>query len=436
MLTIHSVHSGLSEQERLSYGRQLAEELAALQQAAKGFYEEEHASINLPVDPEHPRMVKRLAAKYKGVSLIVVVGIGGSNLGTMAVQEAVLGRLHNLSPGKRPRILYADTVDPDSISTINAIMEAELKAKRNVLLSAVSKSGGTTETTANFEVLLQTLQKHKKAKAKEYVVITTDQDSHFWNLAKQEGFAVLPMPHKVGGRYSVLSPVGLFPLAVLGIDIDKLLGGAAHMRQQCLRPNNPAMLRAAMLANALSKGRTIADNFYFKTDFESVGKWYRQLMGESVGKEWDRGHTKQVHMGMTPTVSIGSTDLHSMAQLYFGGPNDKFFTLVTVRRSAAKPTVPKMPQYEALVPNIQGKQLSVIMEAIVGGVQATLIKDQRDFCIIELPDTSEQSIGALLQLHMMEMMYLAAILGVNPFDQPNVEEYKIETKRILARKRP
>jgi glucose-6-phosphate isomerase len=244
------------------------------------------------------------------------------------------------------------------------------------------------------------------------------------------------MPKKVGGRYSVLSPVGLFPLAVLGVDIKKLLDGAAHMRAQCLKPahENPAILRAAILANAWDQGRTIADNFYFKTDFESVGKWYRQLMGESIGKEWNREHTHQVWMGMTPTVSIGSTDLHSMAQLYFGGPNDKLFTIITVKNTAAV-KVPSMPEFEPLVHNIQGKRLSAIMEAIVGGVKVTLEKENRPYCSIELADAAEESIGALLQLHMMEMMYLAALLDVNPFDQPNVESYKVETKRILARKR-
>src|SRR6185436_8131741 len=116
----------------------------------------------------------------------------------------------------------------------------------------------------------------------------------------------LPIPKKVGGRYSVLSPVGLFPLAMLGIDITKLLDGAAHMRAQCLKERqNPAIIRAAILAHEWAHGHTIADNFYFKTDLESVGKWYRQLMGESIGKEWNKDQTKQLWMGMTPTVSVG-----------------------------------------------------------------------------------------------------------------------------------
>jgi glucose-6-phosphate isomerase len=435
---VHYEHANLADHDLQAYEHKLMPELEAMRQASKGFYENDHASINLPVDNDHLRLVQRTAAKHKKVSLIIVVGIGGSNLGTVAVQEAVLGKMHNLDPGKRARILYADTVDADAIARIEGLMRQELSRKRNVLLSVVSKSGGTTESIANFEVLLQTLQRYKKAKAKDYVIVTTDEGSHFWDVANQQGFAVLPIPKKVGGRYSVLSPVGLFPLAVLGVDIKKLLDGAAHMRAACLNVGhreNPAIIRAAILAHAWTHGRCIADNFYFKTDLESIGKWYRQLMGESIGKEWDREHAKQVHMGITPTVSIGSTDLHSMAQLYFGGPDDKIFTLVTVKDWKSKVKVPQMRQYDPLVHNIQGKPLPVIMGAISGGVEATLRKLHRPYCHIELQDAKEESVGALLQLHMMEMIYLAALLDVNPFDQPNVEDYKIETKRILARKR-
>jgi glucose-6-phosphate isomerase len=164
-----------------------------------------------------------------------------------------------------------------------------------------------------------------------------------------------------------------------------------------------------------------------------VGKWYRQLMGESIGKEWNKHHDAQVWMGITPTVSIGSTDLHSMAQLYFGGPNDKFFTLVTVKESRHDVAIPRMQHYDALVHHIQGAQLSAVMHAICEGTQRALIKQNRPFCHLVLPDTKEESIGALLQLHMMEIMYLAALFDLNAFDQPNVESYKIETKRILAK---
>jgi glucose-6-phosphate isomerase len=210
------------------------------------------------------------------------------------------------------------------------------------------------------------------------------------------------------------------------------------MRAACLQQEhgeNPAIARAAMIANAHSGGKNITDNFYFRTDLESVGKWYRQLMGESIGKEYSKDGSQKVHTGITPTVSIGSTDLHSMAQLYFGGPDDKFFTLISVEKNATQLAVPVIKEYDALVPNIQGKKLPVIMDAICSGVAATLETRKKPFCRIRLDNCKEESIGALLQLHMMEIIYLAALYDVNPFDQPNVEEYKTETKRILASKK-
>jgi glucose-6-phosphate isomerase len=429
----------LSDHDLTRYEHALTPALETMKRAAGGMnpYDEDQASINLPIDTHHRELCQKLARKYKDVTLLVVVGIGGSNLGTMAIQEAVLGHHHNLDPGKRPRVLYADTVDPHRMAFIASQVNGTLKAKKKVLLNVISKSGGTTETIANFEILYKIMQDRLGKKAKDYVVATTDEGSHLWEVAHREGFARLPNPKKVGGRYSVLSPVGLFPLAVMGIDIGKLMDGAAHMRTRCLKDGhgeNPAIVRAALLANAKAHRKHVADHFCFATDLECVGKWYRQLMGESVGKEWNKQHTVRVHQGLTPTVSLGSTDLHSMAQLYFGGPDDKIFTILTVEQWRHAPTVPNLPLYDALVPHIQRKPLPVIMDAISGGVKATLTKLERPYCEIILPDMTEHTIGALLQLHMMEMMFLATLLGVNAFDQPNVEEYKIETKRLLARK--
>jgi glucose-6-phosphate isomerase len=451
-------HSGLTLSELGRYEPVLHEELAALVRAATMLYEDDHASMNLPLDLDHLRMCDRLAKKYTSgarggkssksdasgsnsggrLEWLFLVGIGGSNLGPVAVMDAVLGKMHNLvaDTRKRPKVVHCDTVDPESMGTAVALLRTALRAKQRVLLSVASKSGTNTEPTANFEVLLRVFQEEKRD-PKPCVVIITQPQSPLWDYAKHEGYPVLPNPPKVGGRYSVLCPVGLFPLAVMGVDTKKLLDGAAQMRAACLRTNaknNPAMLRAAMIAKAHADHRNICDNFYFKTDLESIGKWYRQLMGESIGKEWDRAHTRQVWTGITPTVSIGSTDLHSMAQLYFGGPYDKFHTIIAVKSWRVDPRLADIHGFEAAVPNIQGRHLSEIMDAIRHGTQATFQAQGRPLCVIELPDSSEFTIGALLQLHMMEMMYLARILDVNPFDQPNVEDYKVHTTRLLAKK--
>ena len=205
----------------------------------------------------------------------------------------------------------------------------------------MSKSGGTTETIANFEILLNILKKYKK-KYEKYVVVTTDKDSKLWNLSLKKGFDTLEIPKKVGGRFSVLSSVGLFPLGIIGVDIYQLLKGAKLMKNSCLNKNiikNPAALSASLIYLHRLNDIKIHDLFIFNYDLESLGKWYRQLMGESIGKEYDKNMIR-VFEGITPTVSIGSTDLHSMAQLYLGGPYDKFTTFVRIEKNREEIDIP------------------------------------------------------------------------------------------------
>ena len=426
-------HSLISEDELNESLKELQSEIEQMKKATQMLYEDDRASINLPFDNETISKVKTLIDEKKMLQpeYLIVVGIGGSNLGTIAVQEAIMGKLHNqLNPDIK--VLYADTVDADLIANMASIIEPVLQKGGNILINGISKSGGTTETIANFEVLVDVMKKYKED-YQNYIVATTDKDSKFWNLAIEKGFDVLEIPKKVGGRFSVFSSVGLFPLGFLGIDIDEMLNGARLMRDRCLQHelnNNPAALSASLIYLYSKKGKNMHDLFLFSTDLESIGKWYRQLMGESIGKEYDR-EQNQVFNGITPTVSIGSVDLHSMAQLYLGGPYDKFTTFVRVEENNSDTRVPDFHEYSQLVNGIQGKQLSEIMDAILKGVQTAFTKGKRPFVEVVLPDKSAFSIGQFLQFKMMEMMYLGFLMGVNPFDQPNVEAYKVETRKIL-----
>lgn len=435
-ITFSYKNSALISGEKLSdIAGKLHTEIHNMKRATLMHYTDDRASINLPNDRKIVGTVKNIVNKKSALhpAFLIVIGIGGSNLGTIAVQEAVLGRSHNrLTPGTK--ILYADTVDSDSINDIIRTIEPALKNGGAVIINGVSKSGETTETIANFEILANLLKRYRKEYEK-YIVVTTDKDSKFWNLAIEKGFDVLEIPKKVGGRYSVFSPVGLFPLGMIEVDTDKLLQGAAWMKSRCLAEEikeNPAAISAALLYLHYIEGKNISDLFLFSNDLESTGKWYRQLMGESIGKEFDM-HGKKVFSGITPTVSIGSTDLHSMAQLYLGGPYDKFTTFVRVERNNSNITTPNLEEYSVLVDKIQDKSLREMMDAIFEGIKIAFRKGKRPFTEIRLPDKSEYSMGQLLQFKMMEIMYLGFLLDVNPFDQPNVEMYKTETRKILAR---
>lgn len=399
-------------------------------------YDAPECSVNLAIDQNLIGMVRELKKKTVNEKLryVVVVGIGGSNLGTKAVYDAMFGAFDLLEPERFPKMIFLETNDPQYLEKFNLLIENHIASPEEILINVISKSGSTTETVANFEILAGAVtQKFSMDDLVKRTVVTTDENSKLWHLAKAKNFAVLPLPESVGGRYSVLSPVGLFPLTAVGIDIENLCEGAAVMRKNCIENDleeNPAMVSASVLFLNAREGKTINDNFFFAPQLESLGKWYRQLMGESIGKEIDReGQT--VHCGITPTVSLGSTDLHSVGQLYLGGPLDKITTFVWARNVANPMTIPAEQVTEGLVENLKNRSAQNIMAAILEGTKMAYSKKKLPYMEVVLPEISAFALGEYLQYKMIEMMYLGKLFNVNTFDQPNVELYKVETRKIL-----
>ncbi len=397
-----------------------------------GGYDAPESSINLPSDSKILHAVKALAQKKMALnpSCMIVVGIGGSHLGTQAIYEALFGKQGN----PEFPLYFADTVDADYIAGLLTTARHSLSKGQPILITLISKSGSTTETIANFECFLVLLKEYYPINYHEFVMVITDADSKLWKLAKEQQFDHLAIPALVGGRYSVMSAVGLFPLACTGVPIDQLCRGAQDSVAFCLDTDiqkNYAAASAIALAYHYKKGIKIHDFFVFSVALESVGKWYRQLMGESIGKEYTITG-KQTHIGITPTVSVGSTDLHSVGQLYLGGPFDKYTTFVTVESNKHAVMVPSLPEYETLVPHIQATLLSAIMRAIFEGTAQAYKDGKRPFMQVQLAEKNAYWLGQLLQSSMIQMMYLGALLEVNPFDQPQVELYKTQTRKILA----
>lgn len=408
----------------------LGEYTERLRRLRKSFaYSEYDSSINLPDDAELLEQVQAVVEQKVTGALRynVVVGIGGSNLGTKAVYDALYGARDVLEPTRFPKMLFAETTDPEWLSAVGHLLET-LGSPEEVLVTVISKSGGTTETLANFEIIMKILGT-KFGNVDERVVVITDEGSKLWEAAGSKNITRLAIPDPVGGRYSVLSAVGLLPLASVGVDISGLRQGASEMLDRVLGDDNIAARSAAVLAGSYVKGCVINDNFFFHPELESIGKWYRQLMGESVGKERSL-QGKVVHIGITPTVSLGSTDLHSVGQLYLGGPKDKLSTFVSSSKVAAV-GVPDERVFPELVPMVTGKSAETVMSAILEGVQIAYQKAGLPFMQVILDAIDEYSIGAFLQFKMVEMMYLGQLLDVNSFDQPDVESYKLETKQIL-----
>ena len=410
---------------------QLEEEIDRILNARTYNYDTDYASVNLPFDQHLVEKIKSTVKEKKSLqpTMIIVIGIGGSNLGTVALYEA----LYPTFQASNIKVYFADTVDTDYISTIAHYAENELKSGHAIILNVISKSGTTTETIANFEFFLEIVKKHRPTNYHECVVVTTDKHSALWQLAQQEKFTHLEVPALVGGRYSVFSAVGLFPLCFLDIDIDALLSGAqsgfvmsAHKKIE----NNPAALSAALLSVLYKRGCVIHDTFIFDNALEGLGKWYRQLMAESIGKAYDnKGNV--INTGITPTVSIGSTDLHSVAQLYLAGPYNRFTTFVSVEKNKTDLKLPHNEAFEALVAKIQGKSFASIMNAILEGTKKAYQNDERPFVSLHLPEKSAYVLGQFMQIKMIEIMYLGFLMNINPFDQPQVELYKKETRQLL-----
>lgn len=363
-------------------------------------------------------------------SLIVVVGIGGSNLGAMALEQSLRGIYGNFLVS--PRILFADTVDTAFIAQQKEIVHYALNKGEKVALVGITKSGKTTETIALFEVFVDLFLRHDK-RLSDSIMVITEKNSPLAHVAHNYGFTFFEVPSSIGGRFSVFTAVGVIVCILLGLPWRELLAGARSAVKLSLdsEQEDIAAAHAAFIVEQYQQGIHIHDLFLFSNQLEMLGKWYRQLMGESLGKsETIDGVRKPI--GITPTVSIGSTDLHSVGQLYLAGPRDRMTTFVIVEKMEPTLYVPQMPDFEDCVPYIQGISLERIMSAIIQGTQEAYKDQGLAYCTISLPEISPFFIGQYLQYAMLEIIYVADLLALDPFNQPQVELYKSHTRKILA----
>ncbi|MBI4239447.1 hypothetical protein HY620_00465 [Candidatus Uhrbacteria bacterium] len=432
-------HSGVEKSEIEKTAKKLQPYITKLQGVVKrGGYASPESSINCVSDDETVENVIRLAKKKKfsKVTHIVVVGIGGSNLGTKAIYDALYGQFDVLEPQRLPKMIFLDTCSMSLLGHFEYFVKKHITRPEECLFVLITKSGTTTESIVNADIGFAALTKKFGIKIAERMVVVTDTDSALWKYAFKEEIDILAIPRMVGGRYSVFSSVGLLPLAALGVPIESMLSAATHMRDVCLQPTslkNPALLSASILYAHVKKGRSIHDTFLFAPELESLGKWYRQLLAESLGKEKNR-EGKTVQAGLTPTVSIGTTDLHSMAQLYLGGSDERITTFVSREKDISEELAPQS-SLAALVPGIRGTHVGTINEAILKGTQKAYQKKKRPYMDVVLKNISPESIAEWMQWKMMEVMFLGYLIDVNAFDQPEVEIYKQETRKVLNAKR-
>lgn len=409
-------HSGISSTEIQHLSFRLASTVSELAAARHDHrYTNPSSFMFTPFDDTIRQKVHTLAAHYNP-DLVIVIGIGGSSLGMQAVAQALESQRCN-----HVKYHVADTIDDTGLATLERITTGALNEGKKVVGVVISKSGTTLETLINASFFIQLLTKHKQDLAQTLIIIS-DAGSPLEEFAQAHSIPTLCIPTTVGGRYSVFTAAGLLPLTLVGIDIDALCAGA-----QSYIPED-ATSSAAITYAHYQQGRPINDLFLFSPALSGIGAWYRQLVGESLGKETTAQPTTK--QGITPTVSIGTTDLHSVAQLYLSGPQDKFTTFV-YQLTSNSPTIPLITD---LTPSLLRDQtVASVKQAIFQGVTAAYIEKERPFCVIELAALNAHVIGELLYAKMIEIVYLGTLLDVNPFNQPQVELYKKKTYQILTK---
>jgi len=391
-------------------------------------------TLNLVFDIHKLEEIEEVARQKRALhpKIIVIVGIGGSNLGTMAVERAVLDEYESRKIGA-PKVLYADTIDTNLLNSITKDVEINLAKGENILVIAISKSGTTLESITNFEILINSVKKYKED-YKKYLFTISDANSPLTKWAKDNSVSFLTIPEYVGGRYSVFSSVSLFPLALIGVNVSELLAGARKMHHLCLQKDyrkNPALISAISNFYHYKKGVDVSNTFLFGKNLYFMGIWYRQLLAESLGKEKNLKN-KKVNFGQTPIVSQGTEDLHSMQQLFMEGPKNKFTTFVSYIQHEHSINVPLILETK-LASFIEGMPISKLNAEVLEGVKKSFSKKRLPFIDVKLQNTKEFCIGQFLMWKMFEVVYIANLANINPFDQPGVESYKKETKESLSK---
>ncbi|MBN1823777.1 MAG: glucose-6-phosphate isomerase [Endomicrobiales bacterium] len=416
-----------------------AEELKVLEskvaEARKSIMEQKVAGkLGFMELPYNRGLAKKIADTARTMSKkfenFVVIGIGGSALGNIALQQALRHPQWNLLPRKGRkgglRLFVPDNVDPDVLAGLMDVIDA-----RKTVFNVISKSGTTAECIANYFVLRNLLEKKVGKKAKDHIIITTDASKGYLReLAAKEGIVNFEVPGNVGGRFSVMSPVGLVSAAFTGIDIKELLAGAADMNERCATDRlseNPAALYAVLQFLFYWQKRPISVMMPYSNALYGVADWYRQLWAESLGKKADRGGNS-VFLGPTPVKALGATDQHSQVQLYIEGPQDKVITFLSVEKFNNAVKIPKFGDHY-----LGGRSLNELLKAEEEATRLALTSEGRPNLTVTLPKISPYTVGQLLYMLELATAYAGEFFNLNAFDQPGVELGKQLTYALMGR---
>lgn len=371
------------------------------------------------------------AARMRGgFKTLVVLGIGGSSLGLLSLNAALRTPFPALEPA--PRLVVLDNIDPVRMGSYLDALDP-----RETLLNVITKSGDTAETMSSFLVFREWFTRALGPKgAAERMIATTDRKKGaLRRIADEAGLTSFEVPDGVGGRFSVLTPVGLLPAALLGMDIHGLLAGAAAMDRRLASAElaeNPAYLGAVLHRAAYAEGRTISVMFAYSDQLYLLADWYRQLWAESLGKRFSLDGSVAA-VGPTPVKALGVTDQHSQVQLYKEGPDDKVFTFLGVESFPRAIPIPAAGKGLDAISYLGGRTLNELFAAEQRATEVALSRAGRPVTRITFPEVSAENVGEYYHLLEVTTVAAGALFGIDPLDQPGVEEGKQLAYGIMGR---
>jgi glucose-6-phosphate isomerase len=370
-------------------------------------------------------------------STLVVLGIGGSALGTIALRTALLHPFWNEldDEGREffPRLYVLDNVDP---ATIKPLLDRLDLAR--TLFNVVSKSGGTAETMSQYLIVRDRLKAELGDNYRRHLIFTTDPEKGVLRqISREEEIAAFPIPGNVGGRFSVLSAVGLLPAAMVGIDVGALLAGAREMAERCesddLRSNPAAIFAALQYLADTQANANVHVMMPYSDRLKDVADWFRQLWAESLGKQKSRAG-EDIFVGPTPVKALGTTDQHSQVQEYVEGPFDKTITFLSVADNGEDLVIPEGYAEHGELGYLGGHSMTELLRTEMLATEAALARRGRMSMTLELPRVDARSLGGLLMLLQVATVYAGGLYGIDPMDQPGVELGKQLTYGIMGRK--
>jgi glucose-6-phosphate isomerase len=389
--------------------------------------------LDVPDDHDALAQVEAYAAARRGrYETVVVLGIGGSALGTLALHAALSPALNNLQrhTQARPRLFVVDNVDPTLVGGVLRLANPD-----TCVFNVISKSGSTAETMAQLLLFLEALKSALGERWREHVVVTTDAKAGALRpFAEKNDLPCFTVPGNVGGRFSVLTPVGLLPGALMGWNLRELLAGAAHGRERCLDRDlhkNPAAMLAVTHFLLDTKSRhNVQVLFPYSHRLRMLADWQIQLVAESLGKRTKDGRG----VGPTPHKAIGATDQHSQVQLFAQGPDDKIFDFLRVERHDGDVAIPAAPPDLAGLEYLDGKSFGQLLDAECRATFLALVEAGRPCSMTSFSKVDAAHVGEWLMWQMCATAYAGMLYEIDAFDQPGVEAGKVATYGLMGRK--